>query len=211
MESYVAALQGFVLQSGLILALGAQNIFVLESGLKRRKHWHVAALCSACDAALISFGVFGAGVFFLTYPGLQAAMGAAGVAFLIWYAILKLREGLSEGQASETAAPKDLRRPLAAALAFSLLNPHVYLDTVVLIGGYSTQFEATISRAAFGAGAAAFSTIWFFALVGLAARMSVILSSAAGRRAIALGSAAILFTLSLALGAEVWSWIRALL
>lgn len=199
-------LQGFGLQAALIGALGAQNLFVLESGLKRRKHWQVAALCTVCDAALIALGVLGAGQVFLTYPALKVVMGVLGVAFLLWYAALKLREGMADGAMSASASA-DSQRPLATALAFSLLNPHVYLDTVVLIGGFSTKFVQGDARAAFGVGAAVFSALWFFALAGLAAKLSPVLNSMAGRRALAIGSAAILLMLGLALGFEVVQWI----
>jgi L-lysine exporter family protein LysE/ArgO len=201
--------QGFFLQAGLIMALGAQNLYVLETGLKRRKHWQVAALCSACDALLIALGVFGAGQAFLAYPFAKLAVGALGVAFLFWYAAQKLREGLTAEVKSEARPQADLSRPLAAALAFSLLNPHVYLDTVVLIGGFSTQFPEAASRAAFGGGAAAFSTIWFFGLAGLAALMSRALTSPAAARRIAFASAAILFVLGCVLSVEVFQWAMA--
>lgn len=199
--------QGFVLQAGLIVALGAQNLYVLDSGLKRQKHWQIAALCSACDAVLIALGVFGAGQVFLAYPVLKLAMGAAGVAFLFWYAWIKLREGLpATVSPAHARPPSDLSRPLAAALAFSLLNPHVYLDTVVLVGGFSTQFETFSERTAFGGGAAIFSTIWFFSLAGLAAWMAPVLTSPPTARMIALGSAAILTVLGCVLGWEVFQW-----
>lgn len=203
--------QGLVLQASLIVALGAQNLFVLESGLKRRKHFQVAALCSACDAALIAFGVLGAGHVFLSHPVLTVAIGAVGVVFLFWYGVLKLREGLSPRLPDGAGATaENLQRPLLAALAFSLLNPHVYLDTVVLIGGFSTKFPSLDHRVAFGAGAAAFSTVWFFGLAGSAARMTAIFGTEMGRRGVALGSAAILTILGAVLDAAVWTWARAL-
>src|SRR5271170_136620 len=86
------ALQGFLLQASLILALGAQNLFVLESGLKRRRHLLVALICSICDAALITVGVAGAASLFVRVPLLKIAFGGLGVAFLVYYGLLKLKE-----------------------------------------------------------------------------------------------------------------------
>lgn len=206
-EALAPFVQGMVLQASLIAALGAQNLFVLESGLTQRKPWAVAAVSSLCDAALIVVGVAGAATVFVAVPELQIILGVLGTGFLAWYGLLKVREGMAGGGA-KLDGRAGTSRPLLAALAFSLLNPHVYLDTVVLIGGFSARFDALPERLVFGAGAALFSLVWFFGLVGFGARMAGAMGHARGRQAFAFGSAAILLSFAVILGAEVAAWTQ---
>lgn len=201
-----AFIQGLALQASLIVALGAQNLFVLEQGLARHQHWRVAAVCVACDTLLIAFGVLGAAQVFASAPALKIAIGAAGVLFLAWIGVTKLREGFWDIDAGSSRAGLNRARPLAMALAYSLLNPHVYLDTVMLIGGFASQFQALSTRIQFGMGAASFSALWFLGLAGLASRMSALLGNRQARRAIALGSGAILFVLAMLMGGQVAIW-----
>lgn len=124
-------LQGLLLQASLILALGAQNIYVLESGLRRKRHLLIATICSVCDTTLIFSGVFGCASVFLKLPLLKVAFGVLGAAFLFVYGVLKLREVLRPPVVVEasTVMATSTRQVLTTTLAFSLLNPHVYLDT----------------------------------------------------------------------------------
>ena len=207
-------LPGFFLQASLILALGAQNLFVLDCGFKKRFPLRVALVCSLCDLMLIALGVLGAASIFVRIPALKIAFGELGVAFLAYYAILKLREAAAkEPPILSTYRPSEDRSPLGktllTALGFSLLNPHVYLDTVVLIGGYSSRYPDLSERAGFGLGAGTFSVIWFFGLAGLASVLGRFLANPRAMRAIALGSGLVLAYLSVKLGVEVGSWMDA--
>ncbi len=205
-----AFIEGFFLQASLILALGAQNLFVLDSGLRKRRHQFVAAVCTLCDGFLIALGVLGAASVFVAIPKLKIAFGAVGVLFLLYYGVLKLREQprieLAGSQGPESVAP--LATVLGQTLAFSLLNPHCYLDTLVLIGGYSAQFESVSERAFFGSGAIAFSIIWFFGLANFAAAMSRHMHNAKVMRSISVVSGIVLVALSIKLGMDVLEWHR---
>ncbi|MFN7729672.1 MAG: LysE/ArgO family amino acid transporter, partial [Bdellovibrio sp.] len=119
-------LQGFLLQASLILALGAQNIFVLNSGLRRERHLLVALISSLCDTALIFVGVLGVATFFVQFPILKIGLGALGVGFLLFYGALKLREARNGIEISKTSIQATtVKQTILASLSFSLLNPHV--------------------------------------------------------------------------------------
>ncbi|GAB4286402.1 MAG: LysE/ArgO family amino acid transporter [Roseovarius sp.] len=157
-----AAVAGFSLGLSLILAIGAQNAFVLRQGLLRRHVLGVCLVCALSDAVLIAAGVGGFGGLAQALPGLEGAMRYGGAAFLIAYGARALCAAWRGGRAlGDGAARSGLAATLATALALTWLNPHVYLDTVVLLGAVSAQFEA---RAAFAAGAVAASFVFFFAL-----------------------------------------------
>lgn len=157
---------GLILQSSMILALGAQNLFVLEKGLLKDRPLLVATICSLCDVSLIFLGVLGAGSFFAQNPVLSLLLKLGGAAFLLKYAYGKFREaGNKQGLETKiNVKEKGMSTIVVSTLAVSLLNPHVYLDTVVLIGGYSTQFLATTDKLYFALGAGLFSIIWFYSL-----------------------------------------------
>jgi len=155
---------GFLLGLSLIVAIGAQNAFVLRQGLRGE---HVLAVCLACalsDAALIAAGVAGFGAAAKAAPWLLPAMRWGGAAFLILYALRSLRAALRGGEAltPADAARAPLGATLATCLALTWLNPHVYLDTVALLGSISTQYPGR--EAAFAAGAMTASFAFFFAL-----------------------------------------------
>ena len=163
------ALAGFALGFSLILAIGAQNAFVLRQGLK---HEHVFAVCLTCalsDALLIAAGVAGFGALAEAVPWLEMAMRLFGAALLIWYGLTNFRAAWAGGAAMQTEgqATTSLGTALLTCLALTWLNPHVYLDTVVLLGSISAQYDDRLSFA-LGAMAASFSV--FFAL-GYGARM----------------------------------------
>lgn len=200
-------IQGLALQAGLILALGAQNIFVLNSGLRRRRHLLVASVCSLCDAFLILTGVLGVAGLFVQFPLLKIGLGCAGAGFLFYYGLLKLRESKKDVELSTFAAPAlTTRQAVLASLGFSLLNPHVYLDTVVLIGGFSTRFDRLDQRLLFGAGASSFSVVWFFNLALLASFCGRFLANPKITRGVSLASGLILVVLSIKLGGDVVHW-----
>jgi L-lysine exporter family protein LysE/ArgO len=164
-----AALSGFVTGLSLIVAIGAQNAFVLRQGLRRRHVLLVVAVCALSDLVLILAGVAGIGTVVERAPGVLVVVRWFGAAFLLGYGLLAARRALRGGHL-EAAADRQLSTSavLAAALAFTWLNPHVYLDTVVLLGSLaSTHGE---HRWEFAAGAGLGSIAWFTAL-GFGARL----------------------------------------
>ena len=167
----LAALAGLGLGLSLIVAIGAQNAFVLRQGLRREHIVPVIAICAASDAVLIALGVGGAGWVFGEVPWLVEVVRYAGALFLLAYGLLAARRALRP-QTLAAASGEEKGMSLTAAvgtvLALTWLNPHVYLDTVVLLGSVaSTHGEL---RWAFGVGAMIASVLWFSAL-GLGARL----------------------------------------
>ena len=156
---------------GLIVAIGAQNAFVIRQGLLRRHVFTVSTICFLCDALLIALGVAGLGALIATTDWLRATAAWGGAAFLIWFGLRSLRTALrvdhpglagTDGE-TELDPGASLRAAVMAALAFSLLNPHVYLDTVVLLGSIGAQY-ALASRLVFLAGATLASALWFYGI-----------------------------------------------
>ncbi|MGX4654291.1 LysE/ArgO family amino acid transporter [Micromonospora sp. SCSIO 07396] len=162
-----SVLAGFGFSLALIVAIGAQNAFVLRQGLRREHVLPVVAVCVAADATLMTAGIAGLGAALTATPAVLVAVRWGGVAFLLGYALLAARRALRPTALSPVdRPPATLRATLLACLAFTFLNPHVYLDTVVLLGTVAHQDP---NRWAFGAGAAAASLAWFTGL-GLGAR-----------------------------------------
>ncbi len=185
---------GLLVTAGLIMAIGAQNTFVLAQSLRREHHLPVATLCILCDALLISLGVFGLAALLASSPLLLELTRWGGVAFLLWYGTLALRRAASPQalQGADTQ-PRSLRAVLLAALAVTLLNPHVYLDTVVLIGTLGAQQP---EPGAYTLGAASASTLWFMALALGGAWLAPWLARPLTWRLIDLGVAAMMFALA---------------
>jgi L-lysine exporter family protein LysE/ArgO len=170
MTAWPVFVQGLVLSLGLIVAIGAQNAFVLRQGLRREHVGSVVLFCAAADAILILAGVFGMAQALAGRPGLARALALAGALFLVWYgwkALMRMRN-LDRLQASSGAEGMTRSAAIAQAAAFTLLNPHVYLDTVLLVGSMGAQQPAPM-RGWFVAGAAAASITWF-SLLGFGAR-----------------------------------------
>lgn len=188
-------LNGLVIAAGLIIALGAQNAFVLAQSLRREHHLPVALLCVLCDAVLVAAGVFGLAALLAQNPVLLGIARWGGAAFLLWYgaqALLRACKPLGLEQA-ERSKPRSRRAVLLAALAVTLLNPHVYLDTVLLIGSLGAQQSAP---GAYTLGAASASLLWFFALALGAAWLAPWLARPSTWRAIDLAVAAMMFTIA---------------
>lgn len=155
---------GFLLSLSLILAIGAQNAFVLRQGVRGQHVWPVVLACAVSDAVLISVGVAGFATLSDLLPRVVPWMRYGGAGFLIVYGALTLRAAWRGGQALRPDHHVDagLGRTLALCLALTWLNPHVYLDTVLLIGSVSTGFAQ--ARGAFAAGAIVASLVFFHAL-----------------------------------------------
>ena len=165
-----AALHGYAVAISLILAIGAQNAFVLRQGIRREHVAAVVAVCAISDAMLIGAGVAGFGAMSQAVPWIGEAMRWAGVAFLLVYGALRFRAALRGGEALRPAegAGASLGKVLATCLVLTWANPHVYLDTVVLIGSISAQYAP--HGLAFGL-AAALGSLSFFAALGFGARL----------------------------------------
>lgn len=164
MESAVF-LQGMGLGASLIIAIGTQNAFLLRQGLLGKYVLSCTLICIACDVLLIAAGVAGMGGLISAQPALLLWIKVAGAVFLLVYgaraALAAWRPGTL--QAGAAAAPASHGAVVAAAFAFSLLNPHVYLDTVILLGSIGGQ-QAGAGRFYFAAGAMLASAIWFTGL-----------------------------------------------
>lgn len=160
--------QGWAMGAGLILAIGAQNALVLRQGLRREHVGAVVAVCTLSDWLLILLGVFGLGALIQAQPLLLEVFRYGGAAFLLGYAALAARRAWRPSAGLEAAGPAaSLGATLSAALAFTYLNPHVYLDTVVLLGGLGARQPPEL-RAAFATGAGLASAMWF-SLLGFGA------------------------------------------
>ncbi|PJG59095.1 L-lysine exporter [Aeromonas cavernicola] len=167
------SLQGFTLGLAMIIPMGAQNAFVLTRGIYRNHHLLAATLCCFCDLVLIGIGVFGGANLLAASPlGLQL-LTWGGVLFLSWFGIRSLGSAWQR-QRPEQAASSQLMSAqgvFAMTLGVTLLNPHVYLDTLMLLGSFGSQFEQE-QRPAFAAGAMLASIIWFYSLAYGAAALS---------------------------------------
>lgn len=152
----------------LIVAIGAQNAFVLKQGIMRQHVFWVCLFCAASDAILVAFGVAGMSTIATKTPWLAEAMKWGGVGFLVWYGAKSFRAAMAGGEALR---PEGQRAGLAATLltvaALTWLNPHVWLDTVVLLGAISAQWPSKLN---FALGAMSGSFLFFFAL-GYGARL----------------------------------------
>jgi L-lysine exporter family protein LysE/ArgO len=166
-----ASTAGFVAGAGLIFAIGSQNAFVLRQGLLRRHVGRVVAICVLGDISLILAGVAGVGMIVHQWPILLEALRLGGAAFLGAYGLIAARRAWQgTGALAPTATDQaDPRRVVLTCLAFTFLNPHVYLDTMVLLGSLSTQYAGQM-RWAFALGACCASVVWFAAL-GYGARL----------------------------------------
>jgi L-lysine exporter family protein LysE/ArgO len=155
---------GMLTSAGLIIAIGAQNAFVLRQGLRREYHWLVATVCSCLDTLLIILGVTGMGLLISDSALLLTWVTWGGVLFLLAYGAKALHSAFYTNRLElQAGGLSSLRSALLTTLALSLLNPHVYLDTLVLLGSIGGRYPEQ-GRYWFGAGASLFSFIWFFSL-----------------------------------------------
>jgi len=148
----------------LIIAIGAQNAFVLNHGVRKNHYIIIPLICSICDALLIALGVTGMGTIIASSNTLSLIAGTGGAGFLFIYGINSFRSAIKGGSLStDTKVALSLKATILTTLAVTLLNPHVYLDTVILLGSISSQFKQP-GHIFFGAGAVTASFIWFFSL-----------------------------------------------
>ncbi|MFJ4277313.1 LysE/ArgO family amino acid transporter [Streptomyces massasporeus] len=170
-STFTAGAAGFGTGLSLIVAIGAQNAFVLRQGIRRQAVLAVVAICALSDAALIALGVGGVGAVVVKWPAALTVVGWVGGVFLLAYGALAARRVLrpgGDGLRTEGEAAGSMRRAVLTCLAMTWLNPHVYLDTVFLLGSVAADHGEL--RWTFGLGAVLASLCWFTAL-GFGARM----------------------------------------
>lgn len=195
-HSYI---NGLLVSAGLIMAIGAQNAFILAQGLRREHHISAALICMSCDAILIMAGTFGLAALLQSHPLAMEITRWAGVGFLSLYALQALRRALSPQVMNASEQPKRSHRAvLLSTLAVTLLNPHVYLDTMVLIGSVGAQNPLPLI---FALGAASASILWFSLLALGSAKLAPMLSRPVTWRCIDLAVAAMML-------AVAWSLAR---
>ena len=159
---------GFLASFALIAAIGAQNAFVLRQGIRREHVLPVIAMCTLSDIVLIAAGIAGVGALINAHPGAIDIAKFGGAAFLVGYGLLAAKRAWRPSSLSPSdAAPARLAEVLVTCAALTFLNPHVYLDTVVLLGALANEHRD--ERWLFGVGAVTASAVWFVGL-GLGAR-----------------------------------------
>jgi len=160
-----AFIQGFLISIGLIVAIGAQNIYVLKRGLLKESVFAVALVCSLIDALFIVAGVKGLGKFLEVFPFFITYITWFGIVFLLGYGFLALKSTFSKHTMSvdTTSSKKSTAKIILTLLSLSFLNPHVYLDTIVLVGTIGSKYIG-VDQNLFAFGAASSSFVWFFSL-----------------------------------------------
>lgn len=157
-------MQGFGTGGGLIVAIGAQNAFVLSQGVRRNHHFIIALICIVCDAVFISAGVAGFGTAVSANPTLYQWVAWGGAGFLFFYGFGSFRSALRGGSMDISDRTNlTLKAAIITTFAVTLLNPHFYLDTIILLGSVSSQFHGE-SRLYFWVGSVSASTLWFISL-----------------------------------------------
>ncbi|MEL0628264.1 LysE/ArgO family amino acid transporter [Psychromonas aquatilis] len=167
---------GLTLMATLIMPIGMQNAFVLNQGIKRQHHLFVALFCSLADALFMSIGVWGGAKIFNSNPWLLMAIGILGAVFMFYYGFLCFKSAFKGGNdLAKDNASRSFKAIVLACCAFTILNPHVYIDTVVILGGFAANLTAA-ERPWFVFGGVSGSFIWFFGLSLLGQKLSPILS-----------------------------------
>ncbi|MGV8939529.1 MAG: LysE/ArgO family amino acid transporter [Allorhizobium sp.] len=200
-----AGLSGFVLGASLIIAIGAQNAFILRQGLIRSHVFVLCLICALSDALLIALGVAGLGTLVARSPLLISGVTLLGAVFLAGYASLAFRRAWRPA-AMAAGAPQAmaLGPAIATCLAFTFLNPHIYLDTVVLLGSLSAAHQG-MARLAYGLGAALSSFVWFFTLGYGARYLAPLFSRPAAWRVLDALIGLVMSLLALSLASRFWA------
>ena len=193
-----ALIAGLVTGLSLIVAIGAQNAFVLRQGLARKHVLVIVTLCSLSDALLIILGVLGLGKAIEQLPQMLEVIRWFGVGYLIWFGIGSLRKAFrDEILEVNNQQQSGLKKTVLTTLGLTFLNPHVYLDTVIFVGGLSHQFGNQTGYFTFGAIAASF--LWFFGLGFGASKLSPLMSKAVFWKILDSAISLVMFTLAITL------------
>ncbi|MBY8292849.1 LysE/ArgO family amino acid transporter [Vibrio fluvialis] len=193
-------LQGFGFGATMIIPIGAQNAYVLNQGIKRNHHLTTATICSFLDIFFISLGIFGGGTILSQSELLLTFVTVGGIAFLTFYGLQSWKSAFtaqSEENATTTTA-RGRRAVILGTLAVTVLNPHLYLDTVVILGSIGGQFEGN-DRLSFAIGTIMASFVWFYSLSIGAAKLAPTLSRPRVKQAIDIGVALMMFGIAIAL------------
>ncbi len=203
--SFWVLLQGFGLGATMIIPIGAQNAYVLNQGIKRQHHLTTATICSILDMIFISLGIFGGGAILSQNEILLTSVTLGGIAFLSIYGMLSLKSALKPTDTSESkgeVVARGRRTVILGALAVTVLNPHLYLDTVVILGSIGGQFEGN-DRIAFAIGTIMASFVWFYTLSLGAAKLGPTLSKPKVKKGIDIAVAMMMFVIAFALASEL--------
>ena len=193
-----AVIPGLLTGLSLIVAIGAQNAFVLRQGLLKKHVLVMVLICAISDATLIILGVFGLGALIAALPWLLEVIRWVGVAFLVWYGSTSLRRFMkNESLKAAESGSGNLKQTVLTTLALTFLNPHVYLDTVIFIGGIANQFGD--QKWSFALGAVTASFVWFFSLGFGASKASVLVSKPAFWKILDVFIAAVMYSLAITL------------
>ena len=158
-------LEGILLSAGLIIAIGAQNAYVLKQGIQGQHVFAIATVCFLCDFILMSLGILGVGTFVAKNLFIQLSLATFGMLYILWFAWQSFRSIILPQQLTLTESNTQiaLKTAILGALAITLLNPHVYLDTVVIIGGIAGTLESA-HKLYFLLGVLTSSAVWFYSL-----------------------------------------------
>jgi L-lysine exporter family protein LysE/ArgO len=193
-----ALITGFLTGLSLIVAIGAQNAFVLRQGLARSNVFLVVLICSVSDALLIALGVLGLGTAIESLPVLLEVVRWFGVGYLIWFGISSLRRAFkAESLSASSNSAASIKQAVLTTLSLTFLNPHVYLDTVIFVGGLSHQFGDQAFVFAVGAMTASF--VWFFSLGFGASRLSPLMSKPVFWKILDIFIALVMFSIAISL------------
>lgn len=199
--NFWAFADGAVLGAALIIAIGAQNLFVLRQGVRRDQIFIICLLSSLIDASLILLGAMGLGSIIAAFPSLVPWASWGGALFLIFFGVLSCRRAIWPEllqPVEETPTTTSRRKAVLLTLAFGFLNPHVYLDTVILLGGIAAGY-AMHARIYFVIGAVIASFAWFFA-IGYGARvLAPLMQNPTGARSLDVIVAAMMFFIAASL------------
>lgn len=204
MDLLSALITGFLTSFALIAAIGAQNAFVLAQGLTRRYNGLIAVTCASTDAILIVAGIAGMGILIAASPTLMWLTALAGALFLTAYGAKALKSAFSSHRLlPENRSLKSWQSALATTLTISLLNPHVYLDTVVLIGSIGGQYAGP-AKWWFAIGASMASLVWFLCLSFGAARLAPLFARPSSWRVLDGAVCLMMWGIALSLWRIVW-------
>ena len=169
-------LKGFLLSLSLIVAIGAQNAFIIKQGITRNYVFVVSGICFICDVILMGLGIFGVGEFLAKNKVLNLLIASAGILFVVYYGFISLKSAFFQDYTLQlsTSNPLSLKKTILLALAVTLLNPHVYLDTVFVIGASALTFSFE-EKIIFAYGGLSASFLWFFGLGYGALKLSKVL------------------------------------
>lgn len=174
---------GLMIGFSLIMAIGAQNLFIIRQGIRREYSYYVAVICLLCDSLLIFLSISSVSLLITQYPLVKQSLLWFAVLFLTGYGSFSIYRGIRPGAEStfENTSSSSLStsywKITLTALCFSLLNPHAILDTVVLMGGIANNFSSTTEQYHFALGAVIASCIWFFGLTLLSVKMSKLIKT----------------------------------